>query len=140
MCGEQPRKLGCGRTFKVFGEAPTSTEPCKGALDDPASGQELEALDPVRSLDDLDRPRSAMGECVDKLFAAINPIGKDVLKLGETVSQALQQRNGTMDILNVCRMNMDSQQKTVGVGHDMTLAPMETLAGVESAWPAGLCR
>jgi len=35
---------------------------------------------------------------------------------------------------------MGSQQEAVGVGHDMALAPMEALAGVESAWPAGLRR
>lgn len=109
MGGEQPCKFSGGRTFEVFGEAPTSAEPCEGTLDDPASGQEPEALDPGRPLDDLNRPRSAMGECIDKLFAAITPIGKDVVKPWKAVSQALQQRNGTIDILNVGRMNMYSQ-------------------------------
>lgn len=141
MGDEQPCELGGGRAFEVFGQAPASAEPCKGTLDDPAPGQELEAFDSERSLNDLDRPRPTAGECVDKLFAAIDPVGKDMLKPWEAASQVLQQGNGTMDVLNVGGMNICSQQKAVGVGHDMALAPMETLAGVESTRPAGLrCR
>src|SRR4051794_39560760 len=140
MGSEQPGELGGGRAFEVFGEAPTSSEPCKGALDDPAPGQELEAFDPGRSLDDLDCPRPAVRECVEELFAAINPIGEDMFKLWEAASQALQQRHSAMDVLNVGGMNIGRQQETVGVGNDMSLASMEALAGVESAWPAGLRR
>ncbi len=110
MGGEQPSELGGGRAFEVFGEAPASSEPCKGALDDPAPGQELEALDPGRSFDDLDCPRATVRECVDELLAAINPIGKDMLKPWEAASQALQQGHSAMDILNVGGMNICCQQ------------------------------
>ena len=140
MGGEQPGEFSGGRAFEVFGEAPTSSEPCEGALDDPAPGQELEAFDPVRPLDDFDLPRAAVGECVDKLFAAINPIGEDMLKSWKAVPQARQQRNGTVDILNVGGMNICSQQQAVGVGHDMALATMEAFARIESAWSASLGR
>ena len=71
-----------------FEEAPTSAEPCKGTLDDSAPEQKLEAFDPERSLDDLDRPRSAVGECVDELFAAISPIGKDMFKPWDGLARA----------------------------------------------------
>src|SRR3569833_1656418 len=57
---EEPGEFGGCRAFEVFGEPPASAEPCKGPLDDPASWQELEAIDPVRTLDDLDRPRPAV--------------------------------------------------------------------------------
>lgn len=60
MGGEQPSELGSGRAFEVFGQAPASSEPCKGALDDPAPGQELETFDAVRSLEDLDCPGPAV--------------------------------------------------------------------------------
>src|SRR4051794_36519961 len=63
-----------------------------------------------------------------------------MFKLWETASQALQQRHSAMDVLNVGGMNIGRQQETVGVGNDMSLASMEALAGVESAWPAGLRR
>src|SRR3569833_2103403 len=63
-----------------------------------------------------------------------------MLKPWEAASQALQQGNGTANILDVGGMNIGGQQKTVGVGHDMALAPMEALASIESAWSAGLGR
>ena len=100
----------------------------------------MEAFDTERPLDDLDVPRPAMGKCVDELFPTIHPVGKDVLELGKAVSQALQQRDGTMDILNVCGMNMDSQEKTVGIGDDVSLTPIDALARVKAGWAAGLRR
>src|SRR6478752_7269337 len=77
--------------------------------------------------DDLDRPRPAVRECVEELFAAINPIGEDMFKLWEAASQALQQRHSAMDVLNVGGMNIGRQQETVGVGNDMSLRPWRRL-------------
>src|SRR5689334_12393498 len=136
MSGQKPSHLGGGGAFEVFCEASASAEPCESALDDPAPGQELEPFDPGRSLDDLDGPRA--GECIDELFAAIDPIGKDVPQSGEAVVQALQQRNGAVDILNVGGMNVYCQQQAVGVGDDVALAPVQALAGVKAARTAGL--
>lgn len=127
MGDEQPGELGGARAFEVFGETPASAEPCEGTLDNPAFGQELEAFNPERSLDDFDRRWSAAGECLDELFAAIDSIGKDVLKPWEAGSQVPQQGNGTMDILNVGGVNIGSQQEAVGVGHDWRLRPWRRL-------------
>src|ERR1700756_1285584 len=70
-----------------------------------------------------------MGECVDELFAAINPVGKDMPEPGKALSQAFQQRDSTVDILNVGRMNVDGQQQTIRISDNVPLAPMEALAG-----------
>src|SRR3954466_15037243 len=99
MSGKKPGNLGGSGSFEVFGETSTSAEPRERALDDPASGQELESFDPGRSLDDLDGPWA--GERIDELFAAINPVGEDMPQLGKALVQALQQRDGTVDVLNV---------------------------------------
>jgi hypothetical protein len=45
-----------------------------------------------------------------------------------------------MDILNVGRMNVDGQEETIGVGDDVSLAPIDALAGIKTAWATGLCR
>lgn len=45
---EKPGEFRAGGRFEVSGEAPASAEPCEGAFDDPALGQELEAFDPRR--------------------------------------------------------------------------------------------
>ena len=140
MGDEKPCDLGGGGTFEVFGEATASAEPCEGSLDYPASRQELKAFDAGWPLDDLDRPRPAMGERVDKLFAAIDAVGKDMPQLGKALAQALQQGHGAMDILNIGGMNVDGQQQAVGVGDDMALAPVDTFAGVKPARPASLRR
>ena len=83
MGDEKPSDFGGGGTLEVLGEAAASAEPGKGSFDDPAPGQELEAFDAGRPLDDLDGPRPAMGERVDELFAAINAVGKDMAQPGK---------------------------------------------------------
>src|ERR1700760_2009142 len=138
MGDEEPCDFGCGRTFEVLGEAAASTEPSEGAFDNPAPRQKLEAFDPLWSLDDLDRPRSAMGQCGDELIAAVDPVGKDMTQLREPASQPLQQGDGPMAILNVGGMNVDGEQKAVGVGDDVPLAPVDAFTGVEASRTAGL--
>lgn len=140
MSDKKPSHFGGWGSFKVSGEAATATEPCKGPFDDPAPGQELEAFDPERPFDNVDSPRPAMGECIDELFAAIHPIRKDMPEPGKAVSQALQQRDGAMDILNIGGVNMDSQEETIGIGDDVPLASVDALAGVKTAWATGLRR
>jgi len=106
MSDEKPGHLGCRGALEVFGEASASAEPCEGAFNDPAPGQELEPFDPGRSFDNLYGPGAAMGKCIDELLAAVHAVGKDMPQPWETVVQALQQRDGTMDILNVGGMNV----------------------------------
>ena len=59
-------------------------------------------------------------------------------QLGEPLPQVLEQRHRSMAVLNVCRVNVNGQQKAVGIGDDVPLAPVNALAGVQAAWPAGL--
>ena len=42
-----------GKVFKILGETATAIEPGEGALDDPASRQNLEPLGLVRAFDDF---------------------------------------------------------------------------------------
>jgi hypothetical protein len=48
--------------FEVLGETAVSVEPCQGAFDDPAAGQEFEALGGIGSLDDFERPLADFGQ------------------------------------------------------------------------------
>jgi hypothetical protein len=83
---------------------------------------------------------AAMGERADELVAAVNPVGKDMAQLGEPASQSLQKRYRSMAILNVGGMNVDGEQKAIGVGDDMPLAPVDTFAGIVASGAAGLGR
>ena len=138
MCDEDPSGFCCRGAFEVFCEASAPAEPGEGTLDDPTARQQLEAFDAVRSLDDLDRPRLAVRESFLELLTAINPVGTDMMQLGEAASQPLQQGDSPMNILNVGGMDIDGQQKAVGVGDNMPLAPVNALAGIVSSRTAGL--
>ena len=140
MGNEEPCGLGCRLCLEVLGEAAASSGPCKSPLDGPSARQELEALDAVRPLDDVDGPRSAMREGADLLWTAIDAVGEDMPQLGKAPAQLLQQRDCTVDILHIGRMNMNREQKAIGVGHDVPLTSINAFAGVEAAWPAGLRR
>src|SRR5580692_4298089 len=140
MGDEEPCDFGRGRALEVSGEASAPSKPGEGAFDDPAPWQELEAFDAGRALDDLDGPRSAVGQCIDELPSAIDAVSEDMLQLGKAISHALQQGDCTVDILNVGGMNVDGQQEAVGIGDDVPLAPMNAFARIEAARTAGLCR
>ena len=72
-----------GGCFEVLGEASAAAEPGEAALDHPPPGQELEAFDTGRALDDLDRPGAAIGNRLLQLRAAIDAVGEDMGQLGE---------------------------------------------------------
>src|SRR5207248_8288475 len=81
------------RRLEVLGKTSTATEPSEAALDHPSSGQELEAFNTGRALDDFDGPRPAIGGGIEQLFAAINPVGEDMAQLREGSAQRAQQPN-----------------------------------------------
>src|SRR5918995_1393319 len=66
---------GC---LEVLGEASAASQPSKGALDDPSSGQEEEAFDAWRPLNDLEGPGAAIVDGGAQLGAAVDAIGEDV--------------------------------------------------------------
>src|SRR5580704_11307619 len=140
VCNEQPSGFGGRRPFEVLGETAASAKPGEGSLDDPTPRQKLEAFDALWSLDDLNRPWSAMGECRYELFAAVNSIGKDMEQLGKPAPQLLQQWNGPVAILNVGGMNLDGEQEAIGVGDNMPFAAVDTLTGIVASRTTGLSR
>jgi hypothetical protein len=75
------------------------------------------------------------------LLAAIDAIGKDVSELGKAAAHLLQQWDGAMAVLNIGWMDVDGEQKAIGVGDDMPLTPVNTFAGVVAsrapAWAVG---
>src|SRR5579863_1773842 len=109
---------GDGR-LEVFGESTASAEPSKGALDHPSARQELEAFDARRPLDDLDRPRAAIGQRIRQLLAAVDAVGEDVPQLWEGVAQRAQQRYGAVNVLDVGLVHSHGEQEAFCIGDDM---------------------
>ena len=81
-----------------------------------------------------------MRERSRQLWAAIDAVGKNIPQLWKAVSQVLQQRNGAVNVLYVGGMDVDGEQKTVGVGDDMPLAPVHAFARIKTARATGLGR
>ena len=67
-----------GVTLEVFGEATAAADPGKGALDDPAFGENDEAMQFV-ALDDFNGPGSGRGDCACQLRSLIASVGEDPL-------------------------------------------------------------
>src|SRR5207247_7104095 len=65
---EDPRGGAGDGGLEVLGEASAATEPSQAALDHPSPGQQLEAFDAGRALNDFDRPGSAIGNGVAQLI------------------------------------------------------------------------
>src|SRR6266567_7836283 len=69
--------------FEVLGQASAAPEPGEGTLDHPAPRQQLEAFDARWALDNLDRPRAAIGDGGLQLRAKIDTVGEDMRQVGE---------------------------------------------------------
>src|SRR5216684_4082874 len=118
--GEKEPGCGAGNGgLEVLGETATAAQPGKGALDDPSSGQELEAFDARWPLDDLDGPRAAVVDGGEQLGAAVDAIGEDVAQAGEASAQRTQQRHGAMRILDIGLVQAHGEQKAFGIGDDV---------------------
>src|SRR5438128_8110371 len=137
---EDPRGGAGNGGLEVLGETSAATEPSQAALHHPAPGQELEAFDTGRALNDFDRPRPAIGDGVEQLVAAIDAVGEDMAQLGEGLPQRAQQGNRAMRILDVGLVHAHREQEPLGVGDDMALAPLDAFAGVNPARAAAFGR
>src|SRR5271165_2776357 len=62
--------------LEVAGQAAVAADPGKGALDDPALGQDDEAMG-IAALDDLQGPRAGFGDNLGHLRPLIAGVGKD---------------------------------------------------------------
>jgi len=125
---------------EVLGEAAVAAEPCKGPLDDPASGQYLEAFGVVGPLDDLDRSFPDLAQRLAQLVSGMATIGEDVPEPGVTAYDLCQDERCTIAILHVSGVNDGMHQIALGVGHDVPLAPLDLLARIIAARPAALRR
>src|SRR5271155_1407922 len=137
---EHPRRGAGDGGLEVLGEASAATEPSQAALHHPSPGQELEAFDASRTLDDLDRPRSAIGDSAAQLFAAIDAIGEDMTELGEAAAQRSQQRYSAVRILDIGFVHPHGEQEALRVSDDMALASLDAFAGVNPARAAAFGR
>ena len=120
----------------VLGESPAAPEPSEGALDDPSSGQDLEALGGIGALDDLQGPGALASERGAEFLAGIAAVSEEVAQPGEAMADRLQEVRRAVPILDVGAVDDHVEHQAEGVGQDVALTAHDLLARVIAPRPA----
>ena len=119
-------------TLEVAAEASIAADPRQGSFDDPAFGQDDEAMQFV-AFDDLQCPSAGFcegGSCFRTLVAGV---GEDALDEREESARALiENEPRAIAILHVGRMDDDAQQETERIDEDMPFAARDLLARIKA--------
>lgn len=119
------------QAFEVFGESPAAAEPSEGALDDPAFGQNLEALGGVRPLDDLDLELGDhLAELGPEPRTGIAAIGEQHFEERPAPEQCGEQQNAAVAVLDIGGMHDGMQDQAECVDQDMALLAVDLLARI----------
>jgi hypothetical protein len=118
-----------GMTFEVLGETAAVADPGKGPFDDPAFGQDDEAME-IGALDDFQLPRTGPGDRLGHFQPLVAAIGVDALDEGEGTAGLAQHGGGAVAILNIGGMDDDAQEEAKGIDEDVALASFDFLACV----------
>ncbi len=122
---------GPGIALEVAGEAPVAADPGECSLDDPALGQNHEAVR-VSALDDLQRPAAGRGDGRCHLWSLVASIGEDGLDEGKRSARRAKQFAGAVAVLHVGGMDDDAQEQAERIDQDVALAPRDLLACIEA--------
>jgi hypothetical protein len=117
-------------SLEVFGETATAADPGEGALDDPALGQNDEAVQ-LAAFDDLKLPGARLGDRGSSFRRLIASVGEDAFyERAETAGAPIEYQPRTVAILDIRRVNDDIQQEAERVDQYVPLATLDLLARV----------
>ncbi len=121
--------------FVIFAESARAAEPSKGSFDDPASGQDLEAMECFRMLDNFQPGATAGTQGPHPLDerASVATVGPDAPQPPVTLPQGCEQQSGAIAILHIGRMHADQEDQSQGVDQRMSLSSRHLLASIVSA-------
>ena len=122
---------GSGIALEVAGEAAVAADPGKGALDDPAFGQDDEAMG-IAALDDLQSPRTGLGNNLGHLRPLVAGVGKDAFDEREGSPRGAQQLARAIAILHVGRVDGDAQEEAQRIDQDVALAAGDFLPRIKA--------
>ena len=106
-----------GTLLIVAGEATGLVEPAKGAFDNPAFVDELEALGVVAAADDVEVKLAEGTQAFDPCDqgTGIASIGPDDLQLAKEQVKAREERDGTIAILDTGRGDLHAEDQAEGI-------------------------
>lgn len=117
-------------TLEVLGEPAAAADPGQSALDDPALGENDEAMEIV-ALDDLDGPGAGCGEHGGELGSLVVGVGEDALDEGEqTARSPVEDEPRAIAVLDVGGMDNDIQQEPERIDKNVPFAALDLLARV----------
>lgn len=126
------RRGGSGIALEVAGESSVVADPGERSLDDPALGQDDEAVQLV-AFDDLDFPGTGLGDGGSGVRSLIAAIGEDALDEREEAARAsIEDERRAVAILYIGRMDDDVQQEAERVDENMPLAARDLLARIKA--------
>ena len=118
---------GSGVTLEIACQSAISTEPREGALDDPAFGNNDEAMQLV-ALDDLQRPGAGLGDGRGQRGPLVSGIGEDARDEGEEAARApVEDEPRAIAVLHSSGMHDDVHQEAERVDEDVPLAARDLL-------------
>lgn len=121
---------GAGVALEVARQSAVAADPGKRALDDPALGEDDEAMQ-FGSLDDLQRPAAGLGNGRGERRALIARVGEDALDEGEEAARAdIEDKPCAVAVLHCGGVNDDVQEEAERVDEDMALAARDLLARI----------
>ena len=115
--------------FIVSRQTPVPADPAEGAFNDPAFGENHEAVQ-VRAFHDLQCPGPGAPDQVGHFRAGVATISDDALDEGEPLAGLAEQRLRPVPVLNVGGVNIDVQEQAKRVDEDVALAPEDLLTRV----------
>ena len=119
---------GSGIALEVTRQASVMADPGKRAFNDPALGQDDEAM-AFAAFDDLQLPGAALGNRSGGLRSLIAGIGEDALnERKQTPGALIKHQSRTVAILHVGGVDNDIQEQAERVDENMPLAARNLLA------------
>jgi hypothetical protein len=122
---------GSGVTLEVSGQATIAADPGEGALDDPALGQDDEAMG-IAALDDLQGPRAGPSDDLSHPWPLVAGVGEDAFDEREGSPHRAQQVARTVAVLHIGRVDDHVQQEAQRVDEDVALAAGDFFARIKA--------
>lgn len=129
--------LGAGDILHpILSHSTAASEPYEGSFDNPAAGNDFEALGRVGTLDDLDSPFADLVQGIPQLWPAVTAICEDMAQQWIGPGDGFQQTRRAVPILYIGTMNGEADQQTDSIGHNVALAPLDPFARIVAANPS----
>src|SRR5439155_25993688 len=83
-------------------------------------------------------PLAEFGEGVTQIGAVIDTVGEEMAQPRKQLMDSLDDKPGTIAILDIGGVHLGTDQQTGSIGHNVTLSAFDLLGRIVTSWPAAL--